>query len=64
MTGGKEIQDFRTPEFRLTDDLGSLVDEWEKLGIDPDDFLTCSRCHEDILETHLDPRGYHDCKRF
>jgi hypothetical protein len=29
----------------LRDDVFGLVRKWEELGIDPDDFLRCARCH-------------------
>lgn len=41
------------PEQQLTGELMRLTDEWEKLGIDPDDFVKCSRCHlyiRDLVE--------------
>src|SRR5438105_4792689 len=34
-----------SPKTSLTNDLAHLVDEWEKLGIEPDAFVTCGTCH-------------------
>jgi hypothetical protein len=36
------------PETQLTSDLAHTAEEWERLGIDPDDFLRCGRCHRFI----------------
>lgn len=35
-----------TAEGRLSNDLSNLVAQWEELGIDPDDFLKCGKCHK------------------
>lgn len=35
-----------TAEEHLSSDLGNLALGWQELGIDPDDFLKCGRCHK------------------
>jgi hypothetical protein len=34
----------------LLNDLAHRMQEWEALGIDPDDFLRCCHCHQFIAE--------------
>jgi hypothetical protein len=38
------------PEAHLTSDLAGLVEEWEELGIDPDDFVKCGVCHKYFVD--------------
>lgn len=52
------MADFRTPEFRLSSDLISLSEKWQKLGIDPDDFVRCGKCHEFFVD---EDGGFIDC---
>ena len=47
------------PEQQLTGELMRLTDEWEKLGIDPDDFVKCGVCHEYFVDEEGNPI---DCK--
>lgn len=39
-----------TPTEHLGSDLGHLAMGWQELGIDPDDFVKCGRCHRWIRE--------------
>ena len=38
--------DDSTPHGALKNDIINLVAQWEELGIDPDDFVKCGKCHE------------------
>ena len=38
------------PLLKLAGELMRLTEEWEKLGIDPDDFLRCGKCHKFIYD--------------
>lgn len=51
-----------TPQDELALDLISLVHGWAKLGIDPDDFVKCSRCHEYWVDEEGAPR-HCQCER-
>ncbi len=52
------MEEFRpfepSPETALTSDLMGLAEEWEKLGIDPDDFCRCGKCHRFFADMKLE----------
>ena len=53
----REHREGESPTEALANDLLDLVAQWEELGIDPDDFVKCGKCHEYMVTQMGDERS-------